>query len=326
MSERRDWNHVPEVPIQVSPLWQWPPRPVAAFRWYFDSWFFLTLNMAIVGIAFAAWYWASPPLEGMATPSPGWIAALWLRNTMIVSVVAGVLHLWFHRYAMQGTALKYDPRPFPRRGRMFSFDDQLRDNMFWTIASGVTVWTLLEALVLWGMASGGIATTTFAANPVWFVAIFFLIPVWESFYFYWIHRLLHTRALYRFHALHHRNTDIGPWSGLSMHPVEHVFYFGSVLVHFAIASHPVHVTFHLLFYGLLAITSHTGFEGLLFRNRKRLHLGNFHHQIHHRYFECNYGNLDVPWDKLFGTWHDGTPAGKERMKARLRERADMRKT
>lgn len=170
------------------------------------------------------------------------------------------------------------------------------------------------------MANGYAATITWASNPVWFVAIFFLIPVWESFYFYWMHRFLHTDVMYRFHALHHRNTDIGPWSGLAMHPVEHAFYFGSVLIHFAIASHPMHVIFHLMFYGLLAITSHTGFEGLLFRNKKRLHLGNFHHQIHHRYFEVNYGNLDVPWDKLFGTWHDGTPDGKAQMKERLKTR------
>jgi sterol desaturase/sphingolipid hydroxylase (fatty acid hydroxylase superfamily) len=28
--------------------------------------------------------------------------------------------------------------------------------------------------------------------------------------------------------------------------------------------------------------------------------------MHHRYFECNYGNLEVPWDKMFGSFHDGT--------------------
>jgi Delta7-sterol 5-desaturase len=34
---RREWNRVPEVPIQVSPLWSWPPRPYAALRWNIDS-------------------------------------------------------------------------------------------------------------------------------------------------------------------------------------------------------------------------------------------------------------------------------------------------
>ena len=321
MSEpRREWNHVPEVPIQVSPLWSWPPRPYAAFRWYFDSWFFLTVNLAILGIAFASFYVASPTLEQAARLAPGWMALIWARNAVIVTLLAGLLHLWFHKYAAQGTDLKYDPRPFPRRGRVFTLGHQLWDNMFWTIASGVTIWSGFEVLMWWAMANGYAATITWGSNPVWFIAIFFLIPVWESLYFYWMHRLLHRRQMYRFHALHRRNTDIGPWSGLSMHPVEHLFYFGSVLIHFVIASSPVHVIFHLMFYGILAITTHTGFEGVLFRNRKRLHLGNFHHQIHHRYFECNYGNLDVPWDKLFGSWHDGTDAARARMRARLAAR------
>lgn len=324
MSDRAEWNHVPSVPIQVSPLWQWPPKPYAAFRWYFDSWFFLTVHGAIVAIALAGYYWFGPRLESIDGLSLGWVAQIWLRNILVVTIVAGTLHLWFHRYTMQASDLKYDPRPFPRSGRVFTAGNQLIDNMIWTLASGVTIWTVLEVLIFWAMSNGMVSVIDFPSNPIWFVAIFFLIPVWESFYFYWIHRLLHTRPFYRFHALHHRNTDVGPWSGLSMHPVEHVLYFGSVLIHFAIASHPVHVMFHLLFYGLYAITTHTGFEGLLFRNKKRLHLGNFHHQIHHRYFECNYGNLDVPWDILFGSWHDGTEAGKEKLRARLKERASLR--
>ena len=27
------------------------------------------------------------------------------------------------------------------------------------------------------------------------------------------------------HSLHHRNTDIEPFAGLSMHPVEHLYYY-----------------------------------------------------------------------------------------------------
>lgn len=27
------------------------------------------------------------------------------------------------------------------------------------------------------------------------------------------------------HSLHHRNTDIEPFSGLCMHPLEHLYYF-----------------------------------------------------------------------------------------------------
>ena len=41
-----------------------------------------------------------------------------------------------------------------------------------------------------------------------------------------------------------------------------------------------------------------------------------HHQMHHRYFECNYGSLEIPWDKFFGSFHDGTVEADKRMKER----------
>ena len=34
------------------------------------------------------------------------------------------------------------------------------------------------------------------------------------------------------YAPHHCHINVGPWSGLSMHPVEHVIFPGSVLIHF----------------------------------------------------------------------------------------------
>ena len=34
------------------------------------------------------------------------------------------------------------------------------------------------------------------------------------------------KAVYKYvHSLHHRNTDIEPFAGLSMHPVEHLYYY-----------------------------------------------------------------------------------------------------
>lgn len=315
-----EWNHVPEtLPLEVNPLWSWPPRPMAVLNWYWGSWFPASVNMAIVALSFACLWWASPTLEQAAEPGL-WIVGIWARNLVIVTLLAQSLHLIFHRKKLQGPDHKYDPRPFPRKGRMFTFGDQYLDNMFWALASGVTIWSGYEALIWWAMANGYAPLWTWSDGAVWFVAVFFLIPIWESFYFYWIHRLLHTNVLYRFHSLHHRNTDVGPWSGLSMHPVEHLFYFGTALVHFVVPTHPVHLICHLMFYALYAVTTHTGFEGIWAAGRKRLHLGNFHHQMHHRYFEVNYGTLEIPWDKLFGTFHDGTEAGKAMMKERLKTR------
>lgn len=318
------WNHTPDVlPLQVNPLWSWPPRPKAVLGWYSGAWIANAFNPAMIAVSFVFLAYASPSMQTAATPD-FWILALWLRNAALLILVAEGLHRIFHRHHLQGTDHKYDPRPFPRKGRMFTFADQYRDNVFWSLASGVTAWTAYEALILWSMANGFAPVWTWQDGHFWFIAVFFLVPVWESFYFYWIHRVLHSNLFYRFHALHHRNTDIGPWSGLAMHPVEHLLFFGTALIHFIVPTHPVHVIFHLMFYGLYPAITHTGFEGLWAGGRKRVHLGNFHHQMHHRFFEVNYGTLEVPWDKLFGTFHDGTDASDARMKDRLKTYAGKR--
>ena len=314
-----EWNHRPALPLTVNPLFQRPLRLGEVVRWYVGSWLPISVNLCIVGLAFLSLWAFAPDLDQAARPGL-WMGEILLRNLVLITVLAGGLQWWFHSEPARGAEQKYDARPYPRSGRVFTFDAQLWDNMFWTLCSGVPVWSAFEILIWMAMSNGWAPVTTFAETPVWFVLFFLLIPIWESFYFYWIHRLLHAGPFYRFHALHHRNTDIGPWSGLSMHPFEHLLYFGTASIHFVVPSHPVHLICHLMFYALYAVTTHTGFEGLWVAGRKRLHLGNFHHQMHHRYFEVNYGTLEIPWDMFFGTFHDGTDAGKAKMKARLAKR------
>ena len=176
--------------------------------------------------------------------------------------------------------------------------------------------------MFYAMANGYAPHLSWAQNPIWFCALFLLTPVIISLHFYWIHRALHWGPLYRLaHALHHKNVNVGPWSGLSMHPIAHIAFFSSILVHFIIPAHPLHILFHMQHQSLTAATSHTGYEALLVKDRKTLALGTFHHQMHHRYFEVNYGNLEMPWDKWFGTFHNGTPEAHDAMKDRRQMRS-----
>lgn len=315
------WHHVPQVPIKASPFFSWPPDPKRMASWVATRWLGIAENVVILGIALICWTWLSPSLETAATLSPGWIIGIWLRNMVLMLMVAGGLHWFFYMRKGQGMRLKYDKRDLMLKGRQFSFGGQVRDNMFWSLTSGVGFWTAYEVLLLWAIANGWAPVLDFAAHPVWFIAIFLLTPVWISFHFYWVHRALHWGPLYRLaHALHHRNVNVGPWSGLSMHPVEHLIFFSSILIHFLVPAHPLHILFHMQHQSLTAATSHTGFENLLVRDRKQLALGTFHHQMHHRYFEVNYGNLEMPWDKWFGSFHDGTPEAHERLKERRQRR------
>jgi sterol desaturase/sphingolipid hydroxylase (fatty acid hydroxylase superfamily) len=236
--------------------------------------------------------------------------------------VAGGLHLYFFYWKKQGQNLRHDPRDLATEGRNFTFGNQVKDNVFWTLASGVFFWTAYEVLLFWAMANGYAPLLLWSDNPVGFVLLFMLTPLWISLHFYLVHRWMHWPKVYPLiHKLHHRNSNIGPWSGLSMHPLEHLVFFSSILIHFVIAAHPLHILFHMMHQSLTAATSHTGYTGLLIRNKNRFALGTFHHQLHHRYLDCNYGNLEVPCDRWFGSFHDGTAAAQEKLQAKRRAKA-----
>ncbi len=316
---KREWHYKPVLPLQMSPLFTWPLQPLKALRWIVYSWLPISERLILVGFALVSWFYFTPELGVCETFKFRWIAEIYSRNLVLMVVVAGGLHLYFYTFSKQGRVRKYDARELVKSSRLFTFNSQILDNMFWSLASGVSVWTAYEVLMMWAFANGYLSYLSWAENPVWFVAIFLFIPIWESCYFYLIHRALHLPLLYKkVHYLHHRNTNVGPWSGMSMHPLEHIIYLGTVIVHWSIASHPVHMIFHLQYFTLTAATTHTGFAGLVIKDQNGLSLGTFHHQMHHRYFECNYGGLELPWDRWFGSFHDGTEESHERMKERRR--------
>ncbi len=303
------WHFRPELPLGTSPYFAWPPRPGAVLKWVVGGWFPLSEKLIILGLALLSWTFLHPGLTQAETLAFDWIALLYLRNLGLMALVAGGLHTYFYIFRLQGDRLRFDTRPLVRNNRAFTFNDQVRDNIFWTCASGVTIWTAYEVLMMWSMANGYVPTLTLPDDLGWLILLIVALPLWETLHFFLIHRLIHWPPLYRrVHALHHRNSNTGPWSGMSMHPIEHLFYLSTVLIHFVVPAHPLLIAFHLMYFTLTAATSHTGYHGLLVGDRLLMRLGNFHHQLHHRYYECNYGGLEIPMDRWSGSFHDGTDA------------------
>ena len=138
--------------------------------------------------------------------------------------------------------------------------------------------------------------------------LYFAVHPIREIHFYFTHRLLHWRPIYKkIHYLHHKNVNFGPWSGLAMHPIEHLLYFTGVVFHWIVLSHPIHAIFHLQHAALTTLWGHTGFEKLeISKNISIPKASDYFHYLHHRYFECNYGGGTFPLDKLFGSFHDGS--------------------
>jgi len=318
-SARRVWHYIPELPVRQAPYFELPFSLGASLRYLYQVWRPFNQRFLILMIAITAWTWFTPSLARAREFRLDWMLEIGLRNLVIVLVVAGGLHLLLFTFGNQGDETRYDARPLGLNAKQFHFGNQVWDNMLWTLVGSVPLGTLWECLLLWGYANGHATLITFGENPIWFVAWLLIIPLWSGLHFYWYHRLLHVGPLYRwFHSWHHKNINTGPWSGHAMHPVEHLFLYSDVAIHWLVASHPIHVIFNAMLHTVAGPTSHCGYHHVRITRFFSLQLGDFMHQLHHRYFDCNYGSYETPWDKVFGSFHDGTPKGDQLIKERRR--------
>ncbi len=318
--ELERWNHHPGREVGLNPLFSWPPRSFAVLAWYRGAWLQITAVTIPFALAVIVWLLLIPPLETMQSFAFGWMFQIWLANLLPQILVAGGLQYWLYTRKAQGLVKKFDKRDLAYSNGQFTFNNQLWDNVFWTLASAITVATIYQWVIFWAMANGYIWTVTFADSPVWFIAWLALIPMWSGLHFYWEHRLAHHPKLYKHvHALHHRNVNVGPWSGISNHWYENMLYFTTYWIHFIVPSHPFHLTFHAMFQQVSPVMSHSGFEKIMAGENEAARAGDFFHQLHHRYFECNYGTSEIPFDKWFGTFHDGSSEATKRTRAHKKQ-------
>ncbi|MDJ0640682.1 MAG: sterol desaturase family protein [Paracoccaceae bacterium] len=314
--KRGYWS--PHRRISYGPAFAWPPQPARFVRWFFGfPGYLLPWNVLYAALAVLIWFYATPALESFAAPTLGLFGLMLVRNIVFAIVIYGAWHLWLYIWRRQNTAFKYN-RTWPSpRSPVFTFNNQIYDNMFWTLASGVPIWTAYEVLLLWAYASDIAPMILPGENPVAFVALFFLVPFIHEVGFYFAHRLLHVPWLYRIaHKLHHRNVNPIPWSGLSMHPIEHVVYFSTILLFFVIPAHPIHMINLASRLGLAPAQGHTGFDRVVIGDKSTWDVSYYAHYLHHRYHEVNYADGMVPLDKWFGSFHDGSPEADRAMMAR----------
>ena len=314
-------SYRPDYVIDLPPVYAWPPKIGAIVK-------YLTVDLLFpwgymhLGLAMLCWTFFTPSLESLSELSPGWMAMIWLRNIVLLTMLAGGLHWWLYIRKSQGTNYKFDRRWLATEDSKFLWGDQVKDNMFWSLASGVTVWSLYESVTLWIYASGQQPIMSISGHPVYFVFSIYLLYAWSTTNFYFVHRFLHFKPVYDLaHERHHRNVNIGPWTGISMHPVEHVLYFSVFVLWWFVPVHPVIILMTGFFQGLNPAISHSGFDFFATRSGRGVTVGDYFHQLHHKYFHVNYGNTPTPYDKVFGSWHDGSDAGKAVVKSRLKKQS-----
>jgi len=322
-AERRG-GYRPEPPARGGhPLFQWPPQPVAIFKWLFGFPGYLWPWPALfISLALVVWLYLTPDPGQMKHFSVNWVAWLFVRNLALLVVFVSVWHVWLYVRKAQGTDYKFNSRWLSVDNPTFLFRNQLWDNVFWNVCSAVPIWTAYEVVTFWLQTNGFAPTVSWQQHPIYCVSLLLLISMWVDVHFYATHRLIHWPPLYRsVHYLHHKNINFGPWSGVAMHPVEHLIYFSGVMLFWVIPSHPLHFLYILLNYALAASVGHLGFGRVVLTKKVSLNTEDYMHYLHHKYFNANFGTDTVPLDRWLGTYHDGSEQAHEAMKKRVRERA-----
>jgi len=323
--KRGDWHD--DAPLTYAPVFKWPFEPLSILKWLFGyPGYFLPWGLIYMAVPIIVWNYFTPALDTMKAFSFNWIAYIFIRNLIMIAAVAGAWHLRLYIIKYQGTDFKHTNKWLARDNPIFLFRNQLYDNIFWTVFSAVPIWTAYEVVTLWAYANHFIPYVSFSDHPIYFVLLMCFIPIIRELHFYTVHRVTHWGPLYNYvHYLHHNNVNVGPFSGLAMHPIEHLLYFSGILVHWIIPSHPIHALFHLQHAAITPAQSHSGFDRVVIVDGVEVKTGDFFHYLHHKYFECNYGaDGPLPLDKMFGTFHDGTKQAQERMDERFLARAKQK--
>lgn len=141
----------------------------------------------------------------------------------------------------------------------------------------------------------------------WFIASIFILILMHDTYFYWTHRFMHHPKIYKYvHKVHHYSTNPTPLAVYSFHPFE-AFVNGG-FVYFALFTIPVHLYALIIFLLLFIFTDivlHLGYEVFPKKWTKYPILkyinASTHHNMHHQYFNNNYGLYFNVWDRLMGT-------------------------
>jgi len=165
--------------------------------------------------------------------------------------------------------------------------------------------------VYYGNKSGlfHIYTNIDESGRLYYYASFLLILLFHDTYFYWMHRAIHWKPLYKYiHKVHHNSTNPSPLAAFSFHPWESMFE--ALIIPLYLLVLPLHfhaIVFFLITMTVLNVLGHLGYEFYPsgFTNHwffKWINTST-HHNMHHKFFENNYGLYLNFWDRLMGTNH-----------------------
>ena len=314
-NKRGDW--APNGRQEIAPFWARPLQGIKILKWlpgYVWPW-----NLFHMATALLWWFYVVPDMETLKVLSWGWPAWLLAVNWVANLAWYGFFEWRLYMRKAQGGRFKYHHKfPSETPSDVFWFRSQNVDNFLRSFLISIPLWTLVQVIFLYSFANGLVPWLSWSEHPVYLVALLFVSPAIHELHFYVIHRLIHTKWLYKWiHSIHHNSVNPSPISSLSMHPVEAFLYHAVALWHLVIPSNPIVAMFQLHAAGFGAVNGHIGFDRIELGGERSMQSHAYTHYLHHKYFEVNFGGDGlVPLDHWLGTWHDGSKDGERQMQAR----------
>lgn len=226
------------------------------------------------------------------------LVEVWLGTLVVaslVSLVSSGFAVFFERFAT--------------RFRIFDVDapvDQLRHERRAYVRFLVLLATCATPFL-------GLGWIRFGAEGPLSIALTFA-AIWTGFeiYYYALHRALHTKPLYRFHAYHHESRVTTAWTGQSLSVVEALGWIAGLLVVPTLLSlvAPLSWIGFLVYFvanTFVNVAGHANVELNPISARAATWLVHpwLYHALHHARFKNHYAFASTFMDRLFGTeWKD----------------------
>jgi Delta7-sterol 5-desaturase len=247
------------------------------------------------------------------------IVSILLENARNYSVIAGIAFLVFYVFLRKRVAFKKIQLKFPE------MKDYQRE-VFFSILS-IMIFTLPPVFML---LSDTIRPHTYYYTDInqhskaYFYLAFIMMIFIHDTYFYWIHRLMHHKNLFKiFHAVHHKSINPSPLAAYAFHPLEAIAESGVFVLLLLIM--PLH-DYHLLVFFICSLAynvyGHLGFE-IYPKGFSRNWFGKWlntsvNHNLHHQYFKGNYGLYFTFWDRIMGTLRSDYDDSFDEVKNRIK--------
>lgn len=137
----------------------------------------------------------------------------------------------------------------------------------------------------------------------YFVFSLFLVTLVHDTYYYWLHRLLHTRFLFEaIHSVHHVTRNPTVVSFFAMHPLEDILMSLSIpLCAFLFPISDLAFNGAYFLYLMQAIYAHSGFEWFKTQKHSICFNTSYAHNMHHQFMGVNYSYFYNIWDRIGGT-------------------------